>query len=108
MSVREVRVRGERHVLDRLDLIGRSLDGERAGSVLDVLLSDLEEVCRDLHRLLPNAASDHRRRRAGRGVDREAYVPSPYGVLSVSPCITLMSSGWMPSSSATIWANVVS
>ena len=42
------------------------------------------------------------------GVEREAYVPRPYGVLSVSPCCTLMSSGWMPSSSATIWANVVS
>ncbi len=42
------------------------------------------------------------------GVEREAYVPSPYGVLSVSPCITLMSSGWMPSSSDTICANVVS
>ncbi len=42
------------------------------------------------------------------GVDRDAYVPSPYGVLSVSPCITLMSSGWIPSSPATIWANVVS
>ena len=42
------------------------------------------------------------------GVEREAYVPSPYGVLSVSPCITLMSSGWIPSSLATICANVVS
>ena len=41
-------------------------------------------------------------------MERDAYVPSPYGVLSVSPCITLMSSGWMPSSPATIWANVVS
>ena len=32
------------------------------------------------------------------GVERDAYVPRPYGVLSVSPCMTLMSSGWMPSS----------
>ena len=29
-------------------------------------------------------------------------------MLSVSPCITLTSSGWIPSSLATIWANVVS
>ncbi len=35
-------------------------------------------------------------------------MPSPYGVLSVSPCITLIFSGWIPISSATIWANVVS
>ncbi len=35
-------------------------------------------------------------------------MPSPYGVLSVSPCMTLTSSGWMPSSAATIWAKVVS
>ena len=42
------------------------------------------------------------------GVEREAYVPRPYGVLSVSPCMTLMSSGWMPSSLETICANVVS
>jgi len=42
------------------------------------------------------------------GVDREAYVPKPYGVLSVSPSTTLMSVAGMPSSCATIWANVVS
>jgi hypothetical protein len=42
------------------------------------------------------------------GVDRLPYVPSPNGVLSVSPCSTSMSSGGMPISSATICANVVS
>ena len=42
------------------------------------------------------------------GVERDAYVPSPYGVLSVSPSTTLMSVTGMPSSSATICANVVS
>ena len=42
------------------------------------------------------------------GVEREAYVPSPYGVLSVSPSCTVMSSRGMPSSFATIWAKVVS
>ena len=42
------------------------------------------------------------------GVDREPYVPRPNGVRSVSPWTTSMSSGGMPSSSATIWANVVS
>ena len=42
------------------------------------------------------------------GVERLAYVPRPYGVLSVSPSCTSTSSYGMPSSSATIWANVVS
>ena len=42
------------------------------------------------------------------GVEREPYVPSPNGVLSVSPWITSTSSGGMPSSWVTIWANVVS
>ncbi len=35
-------------------------------------------------------------------------MPRPYGVLSVSPSITVTSPTGMPSSSATIWANVVS
>ena len=42
------------------------------------------------------------------GVEREPYVPSPYGVLSVSPWITSISAGSNPSSWATICANVVS
>ena len=42
------------------------------------------------------------------GVDREPYVPSPNGVWSVSPYTTSTSSGGMPSSCDTIWANVVS
>ena len=66
-ALRVVRVRRERHVLDRLDLIGRAADGELPGLVLDVLLGHLEQVRRELHRLLADAAGDHRRRRAGRG-----------------------------------------
>ena len=42
------------------------------------------------------------------GVERLAYVPRPYGVLSVSPSCTSTSSGGMPSSSATTCAIVVS
>ena len=42
------------------------------------------------------------------GVEREAYVPSPYGAVSVSPYSILMSPTGNPSSSAMIWANVVS
>ena len=42
------------------------------------------------------------------GVERLPYVPRPNGVRSVSPCTTSMSSGGIPSSSATICANVVS
>src|SRR5258708_7454551 len=42
------------------------------------------------------------------GVERLPYVPSPYGDLSVSPWRTSTSSGGIPSSSATICANVVS
>ena len=34
-------------------------------------------------------------------------MPSPYGVLSVSPSTTFMSLDGIPSWSATIWANVV-
>ena len=36
------------------------------------------------------------------GVEREPYVPRPYGVVSVSPWTTSMSSGGIPSSSAVI------
>ena len=42
------------------------------------------------------------------GVEREPYVPRPKGVLSVSPWMTSMSSGGIPSSWLTICAKVVS
>jgi hypothetical protein len=42
------------------------------------------------------------------GVERDAYVPSPYGAVSVSPSSILISATGKPSSSAMIWANVVS
>ena len=42
------------------------------------------------------------------GVLRLAYVPRPYGAVSVSPSSTAMSPTGSPSSSATICANVVS
>jgi hypothetical protein len=41
-------------------------------------------------------------------VDRDAYVPRPYGAVSVSPSSILMSATGKPSSSAMIWAKVVS
>ena len=42
------------------------------------------------------------------GVRRDAYVPMPNGAVSVSPSSTTMSSAGMPSSWATICAQVVS
>ncbi len=42
------------------------------------------------------------------GVLRDAYVPMPNGAVSVSPSSTTTSSAGMPSSCATIWAQVVS
>ena len=38
------------------------------------------------------------------GVEREPYVPRPYGAVSVSPYSILMSWTGKPSSSAMIWA----
>src|SRR5258705_10307732 len=38
------------------------------------------------------------------GVDREPYVPRPYGAVSVSPYSILISATGKPSSSAMIWA----
>ena len=96
-------------LLDRLCPLGRALDEEAPVLALDVVLGRLEQVGGDLLRLVAQLA---RRSppwpRPATGVERLAYVPRPYGVLSVSPSCTSTSSGGIPSSSATIWANVVS
>ena len=110
MPVRDVRVGGEGDLLDRLRPVGRALDEEaRRGSHSRSSSEALEQVRRD--RAAPSRAARARSTAVAApatGVERLAYVPRPYGVLSVSPSCTSTSSGGMPSSSATIWANVVS
>ena len=105
---RMIRVRRERDVLDRLCLIGCAADGEPIGVPLEILLVDLEQVRGDLPAFSRSVRATSAVAAPAVGVLREAYVPRPYGVLSVSPSWTRMSSGGMPSSCATICANVVS
>ena len=108
--VGEVRVRGERDLLDRLDLVGRALDVERSAVSNSMSSSDdLQQVRGDLPGLLADAPRHHRRGRARpSGSTATRTCPARTACCPCRRACTLMSSGWIPSSSATICANVVS
>ena len=81
-------VRRKGDFLDRLRALGRAFDKELPGLPLQVLLVRFEKMRRDFLRLVPNFPRGHGGRRPAVGVLRLAYVPRPYGAVSVSPSST--------------------
>jgi hypothetical protein len=105
---RMVRVGRERDLLDRLEAIGRALDAELAGLPFEVVLGGLEQVGGDLLRLLPDLPRGDGRGGAGDRRGARRVRPEPYGRGVGVAVLDLDVATGKPSSSAMIWAKVVS
>ena len=108
-AVREVRVGGEGDVLDRLRPLRRALDEEAATLPLEVVRRALEQVSRELARPCRAACARSRRSRRRRPASSGSRTcRGRRACCRCRPPARSTSSDGMPSSSATICANVVS